>query len=69
MQLTCSRSAEQLELATADSRAFFHYVHTHKEIDMTTNELVELGEVSEETKEPGPFKDDNEVEIHGTWTM
>jgi hypothetical protein len=41
----------------------------YKEIDMTTNELVELGEVSEETKEPGPFKDDNEVEIHGTWTM
>jgi hypothetical protein len=36
---------------------------------MNTNELVELGNVSEETKEPGPFKDDNEVEIHGTWMI
>jgi hypothetical protein len=36
---------------------------------MTTNELVELGKVSEETQEPGPFKDDNEVETNGTWTI
>jgi hypothetical protein len=59
MQLTCSRSAEQLELATADSRAFFHYVHTHKEIDMTTSKPIELGRVSEETKETSPGPSDN----------
>jgi hypothetical protein len=36
---------------------------------MNTNELVELGTVSEETKEPGIFHLDNEVEFDGTWKM
>ena len=30
------------------------FLSTRKEIHMTTNKPVELGRVSEETKEPGP---------------
>ena len=36
---------------------------------MITNELVELGNVSEETKEPGIYHFDNEVEFDGTLKM
>jgi hypothetical protein len=64
LQLTRSRSAEQLDLATADSRAIFQ-LQIRKEIDMTTNQPVELGKVSEETKESGPGPTDNDVTLIG----
>ena len=53
--MTSRQRAEQLDLATADSRTFF--LRSDKEIHMTTNKPVELGRVSEETKEwsPGPI--------------
>jgi hypothetical protein len=54
-------TAEQVQKAIADGRAFFHYVHTHKEIDMTTSKPMELGKVSEQTKHFGPGPSDNGV--------
>jgi hypothetical protein len=36
---------------------------------MTTNQPVELGRVSEETREKGPNDPDNEVDVEGNLTL
>jgi len=48
---------EQRELATADSRTLF--ISNAKEIRMITSKPVELGRVSEETKQFGPSPPDS----------
>ena len=48
-----SVTAAQLGVATADSKTFLITCIRHKEIYMTTNQPIELGRVSEETKHTG----------------
>jgi hypothetical protein len=58
---------EQREFATAVSRTALHSV-IHKEIEMTTSKPVELGKVSEETKEVGPGPIDHIGSLEGPFT-
>jgi hypothetical protein len=58
---------EQREFATAVSRTALHSA-IHKEIEMTTSKPVELGKVSEETKEVGPGPIDHIGSLEGPFT-
>ena len=58
---------EQREFATADSRTAFQSA-IHKEMKMTTSKPVELGKVSEETKEVGPGPIDHVGSLDGPFT-
>jgi hypothetical protein len=52
LALTGEACAAQVREATADSRTGFQ-LQTRKEIDMTTNQPIDLGKASEETKHMG----------------
>jgi hypothetical protein len=62
--LTEPQSAAQVEYATRASTSDRRFLKS-KEIDMDPNDVIELGAVTEETKQIGVKRPDNEVDPDG----
>jgi hypothetical protein len=66
--LTVAPKGAQFEIANADSRTVFLSANDTRRFHMTTNKPIELGRVSEETKETGPLTDDHPMSSKGPFT-